>query len=333
VVDPVTDPDDDLDNDDDGVNILNPVPGGIQSLVLSMRPGTEPTTDDGEDGLIADNNSNLSVDFGFFEQLTLGNRVWFDADNDGSIGILESGVGPGLVMELLDQNGAPVLDPVSSLPITGTTDANGFYQFSYLFPGDYRVRIAAVNFQASGLLSGFLSSTGVVDPDNDADSDDNGNDTTDPTLTGIFSEAVTLAYDAETLSDQDGDGNDNTNLTIDFGVLLDPTAVTLIQFTATSLGGRDVRVVWETAVEQDNFAFNLMRSQINDISTADWVYTDYATHPNGAVYSYEDTVPNSGTWYYWLIDVDTKGKTTAHGPVAVTASGQYSLFLPMVVSP
>lgn len=44
-----------------------------------------------------------------------------------------------VILELLDMNGNPVLDP-SGLPITTTTDANGDFMFDRIPAGDYQVR-------------------------------------------------------------------------------------------------------------------------------------------------------------------------------------------------
>jgi len=58
-----TDPDNDVNNDDNG----DPVAGfGVASQAVTLAPGTEPTND-GD----ADNNTNLSVDFGFKTSTTL----------------------------------------------------------------------------------------------------------------------------------------------------------------------------------------------------------------------------------------------------------------------
>ena len=332
VTDPVTDPDDGNDNDDNGVNILNPVGRGIQTEELYIQVATEPTTDDDEDGAFLDENSNLTVDFGFFEQLTLGNIVWRDIDNDGTFaGINEGGIG-GVVLELLDGSGSPVLDPVTNLPITTTTDISGTYLFSYLFPDDYIVRISASNFITGNVLHELISSTGVVDPDNDVDSDDNGQDGTTPIVTGISSQPVTLAYNSETITDQDGDGNSNTNMTVDLLVTRDPTSINLISFMAYDLGGKQARIVWETAVETDNYGFQLFRSQTADFNSSKLVHTEYETHPNGAQYSYVDTVANAGDWYYWLVDIETDGTTTIHSPVKVVVTASFKVFVPMVIN-
>jgi len=54
----------------------------------------------------------------------------------------------------------------------------------------------------------------------------------------------------------------------------------------------------------------------------------------GSTYSYTDTAPVNGMWWYWLADVDTRGKessavqTTAS--VNVSAETRYRVYLPLV---
>jgi len=50
--------------------------------------------------------------------------------------------------------------------------------------------------------------------------------------------------------------------------------------------------------------------------------------------SITDTVIYSGTWWYWLADVDTSGGETVHGPVRAvvgTAALPYRVYLPLVL--
>jgi len=74
-------------NDDNGEFISA---NGVISKTITLIPGTEPV-DDGD----ADSNTNLTLDFGFYQNdaaegpvsglcdLSLGNIVWHDADHDG----------------------------------------------------------------------------------------------------------------------------------------------------------------------------------------------------------------------------------------------------------
>ncbi|NJN65929.1 MAG: hypothetical protein HC884_04035 [Chloroflexaceae bacterium] len=208
------DPDDDRNDDDNGT----PQDGhGVVSQAVTLTAGGEPTNDGDPD-----NTTNLTVDFGFYPLLSLGNRIWNDLDNDGLYepGNGENGIN-GVDVNLYrdtDGNGTytPGVDEFLSTTTTRTRDnVAGFYRFDDLEAGDYVVQIDPVNFGENGVLRHFASSTGnepTPDPDNDADHDDNG----DPQEgQGVVSQAVTLSYGAEPTND--GDTDRQSNLTVDFG--------------------------------------------------------------------------------------------------------------------
>ncbi|MCA9925987.1 MAG: hypothetical protein KC421_26630, partial [Anaerolineales bacterium] len=320
---------------ENGADQLDPAMTGVSSAIVNLVPGSEPTGETGQGsygGTLADADVDMSIDFGFFELLTLGNRVWFDADNNG---IIDDGSNPGaanVVMNLLDQNGDPVLHPITGLPITTTTTVDGYYLFTGLLPGDYIVQVAPENFQPGGVLEFFLNSTGSADPDDDVDSDDNGNDGANLAADGVSCDPVTLDYDLEPDNNLDTDDNNNTNLSVDFGFYLDPTAVTLISFTAVSQQAKSVQITWQTGAEIDNYGFELWRSKEGVWETAVKIHTEPAVGTGtGAIYRYQDSVPANGTWYYWLVDVDTNDVKATHGPVSVVVKPLYQLFMPIVV--
>ncbi|WP_174521285.1 SdrD B-like domain-containing protein, partial [Arthrobacter woluwensis] len=70
----------------------------------------------------------------------IGDRVWNDANGNGIQDDGEPGI-QGVTVELLDENGQPVLDSNGN-PITTTTDANGAYRFENLPLGKYKVRFS-----------------------------------------------------------------------------------------------------------------------------------------------------------------------------------------------
>jgi len=67
------------------------------------------------------------------EAYAVGDRVWFDANGDGVQDSNENGIAD-VTVRLLDQNGNPV-PGVADV----TTDAQGYYWFDRLLPGDYTV--------------------------------------------------------------------------------------------------------------------------------------------------------------------------------------------------
>ena len=211
------DPDTDVDNDDNGIGVSG---GAVQTGFVRLTPGGEPT-DDGD----SDADSNLTIDFGFFQtpapKVSLGNLVWNDIDRDGLHDTGEPGLA-GVAVRLLAANGVTLL-------ATETTDANGQYLFTGLDAGRYAVEIT--------LPAGFTSSPDTAtssDPDTDVDDDDNG------VLVGagtVRSALVTLAPGTEPVSE---DPDPHTNLTLDFGVfqpLLPPPTVSVGDFVWRDTNG------------------------------------------------------------------------------------------------
>ncbi|MEM8550891.1 MAG: SdrD B-like domain-containing protein, partial [Pseudomonadota bacterium] len=77
-----------------------------------------------------------NIDQGFFKPATIGDFVFADTDGDGVQDNGEAGVG-GVVVNLLDGNGQPVLDDNNN-PVTTVTASDGSYSFN-VDPGTYQV--------------------------------------------------------------------------------------------------------------------------------------------------------------------------------------------------
>ena len=195
----------DLDN---GVNNDNngSQPGGkgtdLISPVISLALGSE-STNDGD--LNAD--TELSVDFGLFSGIQIGNQVWHDANNDGVFQTPgESGIS-GLSVQLIDPGTGDVLD-------TTTTDGGGHYDFLVAAGGSYKIRIPNPPV-ATPLVSA------VSDPaDNGEDNDSNalqpggvGTEVESPVIT------LTAAHEPGT------SGVTNVENTVDFGLRACPVIV------------------------------------------------------------------------------------------------------------
>ena len=86
-----------------------------------------------------DPNSNLTVDFGFFDDARLGDYVWNDMNANGIQDNDESGVN-GVVVNLWDVNNgfAPIASTVTGENPDDATK-QGFYIFEGLVPGEYYV--------------------------------------------------------------------------------------------------------------------------------------------------------------------------------------------------
>jgi len=235
-----TDPDINTDNNDNGIGIL---PNQTSSGVLTMNPTTEVVslslTKDDTTGITTD----TSVDFGFTKVYSLGNRVWFDTNNNSILDAGESGVNSVRVELYHDTNANGVYDAGDISAGFVNTDASGYYRFDNLAAGDYVALIPNDNFTSGGNVSlvdywssgtsingsGATSdSTSIItdDPDNNVDSDDNGVTTfAANAINYVSSAAITLGAEAEPTLDDDpiatsqaGEAPDNrSNRTVDFG--------------------------------------------------------------------------------------------------------------------
>lgn len=236
-----TDPDTNTNNNDNGVGTAG---GQVSSNVLTMNP----TTDTGANITVTNATGTTvdsSVDFGFISPFySLGNRVWFDTDNDGVLDAGEIGVNNVRVDLYQDTNGNGVYNVGDTFLSFTTTNATGYYRFDNLSAGDYVVIIPTDNFTPGGFnaLVGYWSS-GVTtsaagvnsegptnDPDNNLDNnsvpvaDENGITTFAGNNTNyVSSNAVTLGADAEPTGETDtsttwqGASDNRANMTVDFG--------------------------------------------------------------------------------------------------------------------
>ncbi|MEM9003726.1 MAG: SdrD B-like domain-containing protein, partial [Cyanobacteria bacterium P01_F01_bin.86] len=123
---------------------------------------------DPADGLMSDavvlssGEFNPTIDAGFYNTAGLGDFVFIDSDGDGEQDAGEQGV-DGVLVKLQNPDGSAVLDG-NGAPITTTTDSTGFYSFTGLTPGEYKVMFVAPD----GFEFTTPNADGVAD---DADSD------------------------------------------------------------------------------------------------------------------------------------------------------------------
>jgi len=117
----------------------------------------------------------------------------------------------------------------------------------------------------------------------------------------------------------DGSGHDD-RFRIDMGYHYDWYGMNYIElssFTVEPHAGKAV-VRWETATEIENAGFLVYRcdGEASDCRKVSGFIPANGTVTGGAEYSFTDTNVQSGAAYhYYLVDVDTAGKWTAHGPV------------------
>ena len=120
---PSPDPDNDINDDDNGYHIDGV---GVATCAVTLTVDGEPTND-GD----TDNDTNLSVDFGFFQQAKLGNFVWNDVNSNGVQDTGELGIANATATLYSSTD--------DSVIATATTDSDGMYNFCYLIAGTYYV--------------------------------------------------------------------------------------------------------------------------------------------------------------------------------------------------
>ncbi len=188
--------DDDNDNDDNGIE-PTAVGDEVMTNGVVLGVGEEPqgellrdlsTTIDVSPSGLADSDSNLSVDFGFYPLASIGNYVWQDLNNNGVQDPGEAPV-PGVTVNLCDANMVTLQSTV--------TDAAGQYIFRNLPVGEYMVC-----FDLATLPAGHAVTTANAGGDDASDSDADSLGKTPSVVLGP------------------GD----SNLTLDLGIFLSETA-------------------------------------------------------------------------------------------------------------
>lgn len=108
------------------------------------------------------------------------------------------------------------------------------------------------------------------------------------------------------------------------GLTVTPDTQTLAEVTSVTgkANGTSVNIAWSTSSEVQNAGFNLYRSsspngQFTKLNAN--IIPALGGQYAGASYSFNDMVPEAGTYYYQVEDVDTKGVCTLQAPIAVTA--------------
>ena len=111
----------------------------------------------------------------------------------------------------------------------------------------------------------------------------------------------------------------------------EPTAVELLYFDVDRSVDGEVNLSWATAAEIDNLGFYIYRAPVMDKAQAERIHFEPAGGGSaGHTYSYTDT-PGSGSWFYWLSDIDTNGLETFHLPGMQSAGYGHFTYLPFLV--
>lgn len=178
-------------------------------------------------GDVGDNNHNLDTGFASSANYSIGNRVWFDTDNNGQKDAAEVGVS-GVEVRIYNATDTMFASPLA----TQTTDVNGYYRFDGRAAGNYVVRVEPTNFGNTAILGGRknTSFSTASDLDSTAVAGQNGEDgineagaATLVQTKGVRSNAYTLGSPGEPLSESDvqasGQGaiDGAANMTVDYG--------------------------------------------------------------------------------------------------------------------
>ncbi len=228
---------------------------------FTLGSKNEPTNETDEDVKTnqPDNQSNLTIDFGFVPpQTAIGNLVFGDLNNNGIFDFGDTTVINIKVYLYKDMNGD--FNPESIVDST-TTISGGLYQFINPGPGTYRVVIAPSNFNSGQMLNGATSTTHANSGDSLTDNNSEG------TQSGIFrlqpNSQPTLDLSDDAIAGDFGViiGDDDANFTFDFGFMGGAVPVSWLYFEANlDEAKRNGLLTWATASEKNNQYFEIQRS-------------------------------------------------------------------------
>lgn len=219
-------------------NVSQANPGLNEVITESNTIGsTNSGYETGDPSMGSNNDDSATITVEPVPTFAIGNRLWIDFTAVGAPtnnnAMYDLGEAPivGATIELLDGTGNPVDDPnqASFQAYSLTTDSNGYYRFEGLVLGDYKVRVAATNFQPSGVLEHYLTSQSTSTTYTVIDNNhDHGPDSYNLPINGVSSSVVTLA-NLSPLNDTDAGAigaasngitpDNQTNLTVDFGFI------------------------------------------------------------------------------------------------------------------
>ncbi len=183
------DPDGNLDGDDNGVQVGG-VGTEVRTGVITLSANVEPTdgVNEGSQGNDQDNtvgntdddNGNMTLDLSFFAPVSLGDTVFVDVDRN-SLQTVDDLPLAGVSVTLFTAAGTPVTTDVNGDPFPGATggvlmtNADGFYEFANLPPGDYYVVFDFSTAPGAGFYDPVTQNVdGNASEDDDSDAAPNG---------------------------------------------------------------------------------------------------------------------------------------------------------------
>src|SRR5206468_3934755 len=106
-------------------------------------------------GTLPNGSSDLTLDFGYYQNVTIGDFVWNDVNENGCQDSGELGI-PGVTLTLTGTDGSG-----NAVTDHATTDGTGHYLFTEK-PGTYTVTVDALNFTSGHALAGYNASPTLV---------------------------------------------------------------------------------------------------------------------------------------------------------------------------
>lgn len=310
-------PDADLDSSDTDDNGTLQASGSLSGAVIAQIVTLGPTFNEpqGETDLDAtlsgnqqgqpDAQANMTVDFGFYT-ITLGDLVWNDANNSGTVDGAETGIN-GVAVELYVADSLG--NPVGAAIDTTTTSGSGIYTFPELPEGNYIVVLPEGNFMGTGVLRDYYSSTNggsepAPNPDTDIDnSDDNGSEVGTLGFTGgtIESTAFALTPGAEDAATSDATTGTTAEPRVDFGVFNAPQ----VNLTVTKDDGVSVYTLGGTLTytvtvtnngPADVIGMTVTDARPGQISSWDWACDSSSPNASPAAYGCSPDNTNPATF-------------------------------------
>ncbi len=316
----------------DGANVLTiTVPSIVLSDTINSRfrystDNVSEPTGEAADGEVED------YQFESTRQVSLGDLVWFDYNNNGIFdsGAGESGVS-GVTVELYNSTDTPGTDtPVATV----TTDGNGRYLFSDIPEGGYIVHIPPSQFVAGQPLYGYDSTVPTqTDPNTDQneDVDENGTPVSGTAdVAGVSTGVVTVTVGMEPQGDDVANIDPTTpdassNLTVDFGFYPANAGITVVKTVETSPNVHNATVRYTITVTNSG-QLELFPVVLTDTLPAELTYVAGTASP-----AEPDTV--SGQTLVWDNIVTTPllpGQSTQVGFDAQITAGYTGTFINVV---
>ncbi|NCA81146.1 MAG: DUF11 domain-containing protein [Opitutae bacterium] len=280
---------------------FTPPPGYLTTVadVGDDATDSDPAPDTGLTATVTlrSGQTNFTVDAGFFQVVSIGDRVWFDANRDGIQNPGETNGFADVPVALLNTNGIIVAET--------TTDADGYYLFSDKRAGTYVIR-----FDLSGISTNDVVTASKAGGDDAVDSDAISGTTGDYAWTGAFTVG----------GRPPASGEEEIHLAVDLGISTrDSTRAEVAEVWGewTKDGGR---VAWRTGSEFGTAGFFVHRvdPETGKETRMSDILVPSAFNEAGSVYGLVDPEAREGDeGTYRLEEIELSGEARGLGTHAV----------------